>query len=94
MKIYVNAQSNVKEIPMKLKGVSMIGSVSLGPNPGVPFFVNVSHKIQMVLAESYCMFKITCGEMLFGFGKEIVEAVRPSLVITLRVSPKSYGSCI
>ena len=94
MVIHGNAQSRVKAIPMKLYDVSTIGLVSLGSNPGVPFFVNVSHMIPMVLVESYRMFKITCGEMLFGFGKEIVEAVRPSLVITLRVSPMSYNSCI
>ena len=35
-----NAQSNMKEFILKLKGMSSIGSVSLGSIPRVPFVVD------------------------------------------------------
>ena len=74
----------LKTTPLVLKGVSTIGSVSLGPNPGVPFFINVSSVIQLVPIDCYNGVQNTYIRMLFGFGIAM-EAVWPSLKITLRV---------
>ena len=62
----------------------MIGSVSLGPNLGVPFFLNVSAVIQLVPVDCYNDVQNTYIRTLFGFGMAM-EAVWPSLKITLRV---------
>ena len=82
----------LKEIPLKLKGVSKIRSVSLGLNLGYPSLI-VSVVISTVLRVFYYRVQNTYEKFVVVFGL-VMEAVWSSLVITLRVLQMSYGLVI
>ena len=59
----------LKANPLKLKGVSKVGSISLSPNLGYPSLI-VSIVFPMVFVVYYYDVHTTCSSLLFGFGKE------------------------
>ena len=61
--------TRVNATPLQLMGRSTMGLVSLGPNPEVPFFLNVSAMIPLVLVACYNCIQTSYIRMLFGFGK-------------------------
>ena len=61
--------TRVNVTPLQLMGRSTMGLVSLGPNPKVPLFLNVSAMIAPVLVACYSCIHTYNIRMLFGFGK-------------------------